>query len=162
MLAAALASCDRPVAAAVRAAAARGAAQATAAAAGSSPRIPPKSAWPFLDASAAAPTDGRFDPAAVIKRNYYVVLDASGSMNDQQVLGQQSARSTWPSAALMQFAQHIPADANLGGLVFDEQGVHSLIPIGPLDPAKLRRAIAPCRRAAARRWRRRFARPTPR
>ena len=41
----------------------------------------------------------------------------------------------------MQFALNIPADANLGGLVFDERGVHSLIPIGPLDQATLRRAM---------------------
>jgi hypothetical protein len=44
--------------------------------------------------------------------------------------------------ALTRFASHIPADANLGGLVFDDRGIHPLIPVGPLDPATLRRAVA--------------------
>jgi Ca-activated chloride channel family protein len=137
MLAAALASCDRPAPPpsgqplAVTQQAAKPA---------STPRIPPKSAWPFLDASAAAPTDAGFDPALVIKRNYFFVLDASGSMADQKCSGNERKIDV-AKRALMQFALHIPADANLGGLVFDQQGVHSLIPIGPLDPKTLQRAL---------------------
>jgi uncharacterized protein YegL len=137
MLAAALASCDRPV----PAPSGQPLPVVTQKPPAETPRIPPKSAWPFLDASAGAPTDAAFDPAAVIKRNYYFVLDASGSMRDQKCSGT-ARKIDVAKRALMQFALHIPADANVGGLVFDEQGVHSLIPIGPLDPVRLRRAIA--------------------
>ena len=105
-------------------------------------RIPPKSAWPFLEGTGATPAGEAFDPSAVIKRNYYVVFDASGSMDERKCSGSERKIDV-AKRALLQFAQLVPRDANLGILVFDEQGIHSLVPIGPLEPANLRRAIAP-------------------
>jgi hypothetical protein len=105
-------------------------------------RIPPKSQWPFLEGSSAAPGGEAFDPSAVMKRNYYVVFDASGSMDERKCSGSERKIDV-AKRALLQFAQLVPRDANLGILVFDEQGIHSLVPIGPLEPAVLRRAIAP-------------------
>jgi len=105
-------------------------------------RIPPKSAWPFLEAAGATPPGEAFDPSAVMKRNYYVVFDASGSMDERKCSGSERKIDV-AKRALLQFAQLVPPDANLGILVFDEQGIHSLVPIGPLEPATLRRAIAP-------------------
>jgi len=103
--------------------------------------LPPKSAWPFLGTSTPAPGGGSFDPAAVIQRNYFFVLDASGSMSERKCSGEERKIDV-AKRALLQFAQQLPADANLGGLVFDQQGVHSLIPIGTYEPATLRRALA--------------------
>ena len=103
-------------------------------------RLPARSTWPFLEASAAAPADAAFDPAAVTQRNYFLVLDASGSMKDQKCSGN-DRKIDVAKRALTQFASRIPPDANVGGLVFDDRGIHSLIPIGPLDPVKLKRAV---------------------
>jgi Ca-activated chloride channel family protein len=104
-------------------------------------RIPPKSAWPFIEASATASAGDSFDPSSVTKRNYYIVFDASGSMEERKCSGNERKIEV-AKRALLQFAQIVPADANLGVLVFDEQGIYQLIPIGPLDPATLRRALA--------------------
>ena len=79
-----------------------------------------KSAWPFVEASAAASAGDSFDPSAVTKRNYYVVLDASGSMDERKCSGDERKIDV-AKRALLQFAQIVPADANLGVLVFDEQ-----------------------------------------
>jgi hypothetical protein len=109
--------------------------------AAAAPQAPAKPVWPFLDADVAAPSAADFDPDAVTKRNYYFVLDASGSMGERKCSGNERKLQV-AKRALLQFAQNIPADANLGGLVFNQMGVQSLLPIGPLDPPKLRRALA--------------------
>jgi hypothetical protein len=105
-------------------------------------RVPPKPQWPFLGADVKPPSTGEFDPSAVVKRNYYFVLDASGSMGERKCAGNERKLQV-AKRALLQFAQNIPGDSNLGVLVFDQQGVHGLVPIGPKDPAMLRRALAP-------------------
>lgn len=98
------------------------------------------SAWPFLDAVATATGGGDFDPAAVMTRNYYFVLDASGSMNDRKCSGA-ARKIDVAKRALEQFVGEVPADANLGGLVFNAQGVRELLPLGPRDPSRFRRAV---------------------
>jgi len=55
-------------------------------------------------------------------KNYYVVLDASGSMKDQACSGSQSKMQA-AKAALAAFAASVPGDANIGLQVFDQQGV---------------------------------------
>jgi len=60
--------------------------------------------------------------ADLFAKNYYVVLDASGSMNERGCSGEdtkiQAAR-----AALASFTESLPAHANLGLQVFDARGV---------------------------------------
>lgn len=104
------------------------------------PAAPAKPAWPFLYASTQPSDAPAFDPDAVTRRNYFFVLDASGSMGERKCSGN-DRKMTVAKRALLQFAQNVPRDANLGGLTFDQRGVHGLLPIGPLDPVKLRRAI---------------------
>ena len=62
-------------------------------------------------------------------KNYYIVLDASGSMKDVACSGSQSKMETAKSA-LAAFAESVPADANLGLQVFDNRGVREWLPLG--------------------------------
>ncbi len=65
----------------------------------------------------------------LLAANYYVVLDGSGSMNDNQCSGNQSKLET-AKDALKEFAANVPADANLGLLVFTNSRIYELVPLG--------------------------------
>jgi hypothetical protein len=65
----------------------------------------------------------------ILARNYYVVLDGSGSMREQKCSGSvNKARAS--KTALRKFADTVPADANLGLLAFDYSGVSERTPLG--------------------------------
>jgi uncharacterized protein with von Willebrand factor type A (vWA) domain len=97
---------------------------------------PPPANWPFTgkDRPAAA------DPAEYLKRNYYFVLDGSGSMSERKCSGDRS-KMTVAKEALTQFIAQIPASANVGGLAFDDNGTREIAPLQPKDEARLRNAI---------------------
>jgi len=61
--------------------------------------------------------------------NYYVVLDGSGSMLERQCSGNQSKIET-AKTALKEFAASVPADANLGLLIFTNGQIQELVPLG--------------------------------
>jgi Ca-activated chloride channel family protein len=65
----------------------------------------------------------------ILARNYYVVLDGSGSMREQKCSGSVN-KSSASKAALKKFADTVPADANLGLLAFDYAGVSERSPLG--------------------------------
>lgn len=94
---------------------------ATQAPAASGPRLTP--AWPQAKGDAGAVA------ANLFAKNYYVVMDGSGSMNEKGCSGEltklQAARD-----ALIGFAESLPADANLGLQVFDGRGIRDLLPLG--------------------------------
>ena len=82
-----------------------------------------KGAWPpAKDESAAVAAD-------LFARNYYVVLDASGSMNEKGCSGEQTKIKA-AKDALKAFVENVPATANLGLLVFDGRGVNEWLPLG--------------------------------
>jgi hypothetical protein len=62
-------------------------------------------------------------------KNYYIVLDGSGSMAERACSGEQSKMQA-AKAALVAFAQSLPADANLGLQIFDDRGVKERLPLG--------------------------------
>lgn len=62
-------------------------------------------------------------------KNYYVVLDFSGSMSERDCSGQH-VKQTAAKTALARFAQIVPADANLGFLVFSKNQIEELVPLG--------------------------------
>lgn len=62
-------------------------------------------------------------------KNYYVVLDASGSMNEKGCSGAMTKIDA-ARRALAEFAKSIPAEANLGLQVFDAHGVREWLPLG--------------------------------
>ena len=57
-----------------------------------------------------------------LKKNYYLILDGSGSMNGDKM---KTAKE-----ALSRFIQYVPADANLGLLVFDASGLSERASLG--------------------------------
>jgi Ca-activated chloride channel homolog len=101
---------------------------------------PARGPWPFLAAEPAAARD--FDPRAVIKRNYYIVFDASGSMSEKKCSGSERKIDV-AKRALLAFADQMSSDANLGLLVFDQRATRELMPIGPISKAAVRDVIGP-------------------
>jgi hypothetical protein len=77
---------------------------------------------------------------AMLRRNYYVVLDGSGSMEDKGCSG---GVSKFDSAveALNAFFAGIPDDANVGLLVFDYHGFSERVPLGLNNRPQLRQAL---------------------
>ena len=104
---------------------------------GCSPSSPPPAAVAAKKATDKAltpPWPPALDqPTAVSKdlfaKNYYIVLDASGSMKEHACSGNQSKMEAAKSA-LAAFAESVPADANLGLQVFDDRGVREWLPLG--------------------------------
>lgn len=65
----------------------------------------------------------------LLAANYYVVLDGSGSMEgDNCAMG--STKMAVAKNAVNQFAQQIPADANLALLTFDKKGASQRVALG--------------------------------
>lgn len=123
LVAAALAGCKPPASQDAPAASAASAADA------------PSAQWPFI--SAPGPLAQTAD---LTRRNYYVVFDASGSMLDHSCAGANN-RLTVAKRALAQFASRLPADANLGLLVFGEGGVHERIALAPINQEVIQREV---------------------
>ena len=98
-------------------------------------------AWP---AAAQGKTEGASISGDLFARNYYVVLDASGSMTERGCSGDltkiDAARN-----ALAAFAESLPADANLGLQVFDARGVREQIPLAPRNRDRFKSVLASVR-----------------
>jgi uncharacterized protein (DUF58 family)/predicted small secreted protein len=63
------------------------------------------------------------------KKNYLVVFDASGSMNDG-ACGAEGRKIDIAKTALTEFAAKVPDDVNLGLVVFDDKGVNVHLSLG--------------------------------
>jgi Ca-activated chloride channel family protein len=98
--------------------------------------------WP---AAASAKSDqASVSGELLFARNYYVVLDASGSMTERGCSGDlpkiDAARN-----ALAAFAESLPADANLGLQVFDARGVREQIPLAAGNRQKFKSVLSAVR-----------------
>jgi Ca-activated chloride channel homolog len=100
----------------------------------------PTPRWPFAAAAESQPVSTGADAAASIQRNYYVVFDASGSMAQSKCSGNES-KLTVAKRALVEFTAKLPADANLGLLVFDSGGVRELITLATVNKNAAAQAI---------------------
>jgi uncharacterized protein with von Willebrand factor type A (vWA) domain len=65
----------------------------------------------------------------LLVKNYYVILDSSGSMGDHEC-GEGSTKSQVSKKAFAEFLSVIPSQANVGLLVFDRDGVRERAPLG--------------------------------
>jgi uncharacterized protein YegL len=87
---------------------------------------------------------GRGEPGALsadlFAKNYYVVLDASGSMNERGCSGADT-KLTAAKAALAAFSQSVPAQANLGLQVFDARGVREWLALGTRNRDEFTRMV---------------------
>jgi prepilin-type N-terminal cleavage/methylation domain-containing protein len=90
-----------------------------------------KGPWPPID-NAVAPTQAE----AMLRKNYYVILDGSGSMRDQGCSGDVSKFAS-AVGALNDFFAGVPPDANVGLLIFDEIGFSERVPLGTGNRAQL-------------------------
>lgn len=84
-----------------------------------------KSKWPLVLPHANITVDTQ----SALTRNYYVVFDGSGSMSSDDCAGTMS-KAKAGKAALIEFSKSVPADANLGLLVFDGRGVSERVALG--------------------------------
>jgi len=65
----------------------------------------------------------------LLARNYYVIMDSSGSMNETRCSGNKT-KSQAAKIALAQFARIVPKDAHMGLAVFDANGIAERVPLG--------------------------------
>jgi Ca-activated chloride channel homolog len=117
------------------------------------PAAPPPVAKPSVAPAAAAQAAKRMTPAwppsggesgavsaDLFAKNYYVVLDGSGSMGERGCSGAQSKMEA-AKAALAVFAGSLPAQANLGLQVFDARGVREWLPLGTRNREQFTRLV---------------------
>jgi hypothetical protein len=73
-----------------------------------------------------------------LDRNFYLIIDASGSMASSQCAGRFSSRFEAATWAVKEFAtQSIPANVNLGLYAFDGLGARERVPLGKDNRAKV-------------------------
>lgn len=89
--------------------------------------IQPRSStpWPYLgdEQKQVALADD------LLRKNYYVVFDGSGSMSETACSGKMNKISA-AKKALIAFSGNVPRDANLGMLAFDNNGISERTPLG--------------------------------
>lgn len=76
----------------------------------------------------------------VLARNFYVVLDGSGSMKDRSCTSTASKNHD-SKLALNAFSQSVPKNANLGLAVFDAKGLREVLPLGQNNRDAFVRAV---------------------
>jgi uncharacterized protein YegL len=91
-------------------------------------------AWP------PAKDEGVAVAADLFARNYYIVLDASGSMNEKSCSGD-LPKIRAAKEALKAFVETLPRDANLGLQVFDGRGVNEWLPLGVNNRPEFQRQL---------------------
>lgn len=90
--------------------------------------------WPTILPGALAQAGDR------LARNYYLVLDGSGSMNETNCTSLPSKLEE-ARAAVTAFSRQLPDDALLGAMVFDAYGIREVLPIGPYDANRLEKVL---------------------
>jgi Ca-activated chloride channel family protein len=65
----------------------------------------------------------------LLRRNYYIIFDGSGSMNDDDC-APNSTKAEVARDALTAFVDGMPADANIGLYAFDRRGAMERVPLG--------------------------------
>ena len=104
---------------------------------GESPRGPQASATSAhspvtAPARIEIPLDEVAGGTASVVRNFYFIIDGSGSMNEDckgdKAFEHKIDGAKW---AVREFLAHVPEEANLGLLVFDEHGTSERVALGP-------------------------------
>jgi Ca-activated chloride channel homolog len=86
-------------------------------------RRPTQYTWPAVSKLSVQ------ESGALLTKNYYLVIDGSGSMEDSGCSGNQKKIDV-AKTAVAQFIGAIPADANVGLFVFDEYGIKERVSLG--------------------------------
>lgn len=75
-----------------------------------------------------------------LAKNYYIVFDGSGSM-DEKSCESSDKKINVAKQALSSFFQTLPADVNVGIFLFDNNGAGEVLPISPLNTDKLNQVV---------------------
>ena len=86
---------------------------------------PLRNTWPTMKSTGDILTD----PGLLLAKNYYFVLDGSGSMKERKCSGRRSKLEVAVDA-LATFAKELSPDANFGFSIFNRGEIHELIPLG--------------------------------
>jgi Ca-activated chloride channel homolog len=97
---------------------------------------------PLSGAALAWPPGGKSVQVAkdVLARNFYIILDGSGSMRERSCTSQYS-KNQESKLALGAFAQSVPKNANLGLALFDAGGLREVLPLGQNNREAFVRAV---------------------
>ena len=90
-------------------------------------------AWPPGEKGALVAKD-------VLARNFYIILDGSGSMRERSCTSPTS-KNQESKLALSTFAQSVPKNANLGLALFDAGGLREVLPLGQNNREAFVRAV---------------------
>ena len=93
-----------------------------------------KSHWPPVEVEVGALDN------YMLRRNYYVILDGSGSMADNQCSGSQSKFQS-AIGAIERFVNSVPPEDNIGLLIFDTQKLSERVPLGVGNRTKISQAL---------------------
>lgn len=100
------------------------------------PQTRPAASSQQADALPAPPKDA----VASLARNFYFVLDGSGSMRDACSRGQPKIDQA--KEAVTAFMAVVPTNANLGLIVFDARGSREVLPLGANNRQQFLQAVA--------------------
>ena len=92
--------------------------------------------WPRMPEGAAP----RIDMDKAMTVNYYLVLDGSGSMMEVECSNQELKMDV-AVKAVQRFIAQIPAEANIGLAVFDNNGLSERVPLAVGNRKQLREAL---------------------
>ena len=96
----------------------------------------PVGTWPYLSDNSQQTS---LSPD-LLRKNYYVVFDGSGSMSDIGCSGNRKKIDV-AKTALTDFSGHVPSDANLGMMIFDNFGVSERSPLAVNNRSQFRSAV---------------------
>ena len=110
--------------------------------AASSTQVASPSAGATAPARIEIPLDDVAGVTASLARNFYFIIDGSGSMNEpckgDKAFERKIDGAKW---AVREFLAHVPEDANLGLWVFDKHGMGERVALGPDNRAVFQRAV---------------------
>jgi len=93
--------------------------------------------WPPLQEQQSSES---FSADSLMRPNYYIVLDGSGSMNSRKCAVEDSKINA-AKRALTRFVQTLPADAGVGFAAFDGSGLYERVPLAAGSQARIADAM---------------------
>ncbi len=107
--------------------------------------VPQKQTATALSTVASWPFTGREKDAPLLdskltRKNYLLIFDGSGSMNEKKCSGMLT-KAEAAKDAVKEWSVSVDADANLGLIVFDEQGLSLRVPLGINNREQFRKQI---------------------
>ncbi len=98
---------------------------------------PMENSWPPITAQA----ESAVDTNSLLTTNYFIMLDASGSMAEQKCSGTRSKMQV-AASALGEFVRSLPAQANFGLAIFNGTTTKELLPLGHHDGEEVKKIAA--------------------